>query len=67
MLNKSIYAYTTQKADILWNIIAGSFSDEKSDENRNTLHIIVDGSFEKLCRTGLKPDTVIERLVNLLW
>lgn len=65
-LNESIYSYTTAQNDALWNIISASFGNRTSKENMNTIRIIVDGSFEKLCNAGLNPDAVIKRLVQLL-
>lgn len=66
-LNQTIYAYTAKKSDFLWKIIATSFDAEKTDGEKNTLRIIVDGSFEKLCNLGLSPNDMIERLMDLLW
>lgn len=65
-LNKTIYAYVADKINSLWELIAASFDNEESENTKETLRIIIDGSFEKLCNTGLMPDAVIERLVNLL-
>lgn len=65
-LNESIYAYTAKQNDDLWEIVSSAFEDMASDQDRDTLRIIVDGSFEKLCNSRLDPDAVIERLVKLL-
>lgn len=59
-LNRTIYNYTAEKLDILWKRISADFT------NPDTLRIIIDGSFEKLCDAGLAPESVIERLVTLL-
>ena len=66
-LNQTIYAYTKEKSDFLWGIIAASFWGELSETDRKALRIIVDGSFEKLCEDCSALEGVIERLVKLLW
>lgn len=66
-LNQAIYAYTAKKADSLWAIIAASFRGGPPSPEEQSLRIIVDGSFEKLCRFGTSPKDVIERLMDLLW
>lgn len=66
-LNQTIYAYTKEKSDCLWTIIAASFPGELSETDKNVLRIIVDGSFEKLCEDSTALKEVIERLVNILW
>ena len=65
-LNEKIYAYTKHQNDALWELICDSLSDGDTQQGRETLRVIVDGSFEKLCNAGLAPDAVIERLVQLL-
>ena len=66
-LNQTIYTYTKEKSDCLWEIIAASFGDDLSERDKNALRIIVDGSFEKLCEDSTELQKVIERLVNILW
>lgn len=66
-LNQTIYAYTKEKSDCLWEIIAASFSGELSEMDKKVFRIIVDGSFEKLCEDCSELGGVIERLVKLLW
>ena len=66
-LNQTIYAYTKEKSDCLWEIIAASFWGELSETDKKALRIIVDGSFEKLCEDCSALEGVIERLVKLLW
>lgn len=66
-LNQTIYAYTKEKSDCLWEIIAASFSGELSEMDKKVFRIIVDGSFEKLCEDCSELEGVIERLVKLLW
>ncbi len=66
-LNQRIYAYTTEKADSLWEIIAASFYGEQSETDKKVFRVIVDGSFEKLCSDCSVLEAVIERLVDLLW
>ena len=66
-LNRAVYAYTTEKSDLFWELISDTFNGEKSDTDKDALRIIVDGSFEKLCNAGASSDAVIERLARLLW
>lgn len=66
-LNHTIYAYTKEKSDRLWEIIAASFFGELSETDKKALRIIVDGSFEKLCESCSVLENVTERLVKLLW
>lgn len=66
-LNQTIYAYTKEKSDRLWEIIAASFREELSETDKKALRIIVDGSFEKLCEDCSALEGVVERLVKLLW
>lgn len=66
-LNQTIYAYTKEKSDCLWEIIAASFLGELSETDKKALRIIVDGSFEKLCEDCSALEGVTERLVKLLW
>lgn len=64
-LNGTIAAFAASKNDELWSLIASSLRKEKTDQQ--TLRIIVDGAFEKLCNDGFNPDKVIKRLVDVLW
>lgn len=66
-LNQKIYAYTKEKADVLWEIISASFSGTLSEADKKAFRIIVDGSFEKLCIDCTALENVVERLVSLLW
>lgn len=66
-LNQTIYAYTKEKSDCLWKMIAASFRRDLSETDKNVFRIIVDGSFEKLCEDCTALKDVIERMVNLLW
>lgn len=66
-LNQTICAYTREKADSLWEIIAASFFGELSETDKKVFRIIVDGSFEKLCSDCTVLENVVERLVKLLW
>lgn len=66
-LNQTIYAYTKEKSDCLWEMIAASFFGELSETDKNAFRIIVDGTFEKLCEDCTALKDVIERLVSLLW
>lgn len=66
-LNQTIYAYTKEKADALWNVIAVSFAGTLAETDNYALRIIVDGSLEKLCRDCTAAEPVMERLVKFLW
>ena len=66
-LNQTIYAYTKEKSDSLWEIIATSFLGNLTETDKKVFRIIVDGSFEKLCEDCSVLEGVIERLVKLLW
>lgn len=66
-LNEALYAYTTEQNDTLWEIILSSLGEDISERDKSALHIIADGSFEKLCNEKMAPDGVIDRLVKLLW
>ena len=63
-LNGSVLSYTSVQNDALWETIAASFAGDVSAEDANTLRVIVDGAFEKLCRERMDPDAVIERLAK---
>ena len=65
-LNESIYCYTAEQNYALWKIISEYFGEKTSQRDMETVRIIVDGSFEKLCNAHCNPDAVIERLVQLL-
>ena len=65
-LNASIYSYTTEQNDALWEIIAPLFESGDSKQDMEANRIIIDGTFEKLCNDRINPDAVIERLVHLL-
>lgn len=66
-LNQTIYAYTKEKSDNLWEMIASSFFGGSSELDKKVFRIIVDGSFEKLCEDCSVLEGVIERLVKILW
>ena len=66
-LNGVIYSYTAEQNDSLLAIIFSSLDDNISDQDKISLGIIVNGSFEKLCNEKISPEGVIERLVNILW
>ena len=65
-LNASVYDYTSALNDELWNDLILSLKMEPHAQDTDTLRIIVDGAFEKLCDVGLSPDNVTERLAELL-
>lgn len=66
-LNEALYSYTAEQNDNLWKIILSSIDEGISEQNKISLRIIVDGSFEKICNEKISPDGVIDRLVNILW
>lgn len=66
-LNEALYSYTTEENDNLWKIILSSLEDGIAEQDKISLRIIVNGSFEKLCNEKIAPDGVIDRLVNILW
>lgn len=65
-LNEKLCSYTTEQNNALWETIAASFERDSAQKDMDTLRIIVDGAFEKLCEAQQSPNTVIERLVELL-
>lgn len=66
-LNDTLYSYTTEQNDNLWEIILSSLDGSISEQDKISFRIIVNGSFEKLCNEKIAPDGVIDRLVNILW
>lgn len=66
-LNEALYSYTAEQNHDLWEIILSSLDDGIPEQDKISLHIIVNGSFEKLCNEKIAPDGVIDRLVNILW
>lgn len=66
-LNEALFAYTAEQNDKLLDIIFLSSEDGISKQDKISLRIIINGSFEKLCNEKIAPDGVIDRLVNLLW
>ena len=67
MLNEALYAYTTEQNDILWNILLSSLKSDLPEREKASLYMIVNGSFEKLCKEKIAPDGVIDKLVTVLW
>lgn len=66
-LNEALFSYTTEQNNNLWEIILSSLNDDIPEQDKISLRIIVNGSFEKLCNEKIAPDGVIDRLVNILW
>lgn len=66
-LNEIISSYALGQNDILWSLISSTFKNPFFTNDKETARTIVDGTFEKLCNTQQSPDTVIERLVCILW
>ena len=66
-LNEALRSYTAEQNDNLLEIIFSSLDDGISEQDKMSLRIIVNGSFEKLCNEKIAPDGVIDRLVNMLW
>ena len=67
MLNEALYAYTTEQNDILWNILLSSLKSDLPEREKASLYMIVNGSFEKLCKEKIAPNGVIDKLVTVLW
>ncbi len=68
-LNQTIYALTSERVDALWNVFCSALGREALGADRETLRVVIDGSFEKLCSIGKETDLVdlvIERLADLL-
>lgn len=63
-LNDAIFTFTAAQNDALWSVIVSSLSGSAAD--KQTLRLIVDGTFEKLCAQNLDPESVIKKLVCLL-
>ena len=66
-LNETLRLYTSKENDKLLDVIFSSFGDEISEENKISLQIIINGSFDKICNEKITPDGVIKWLVNVLW
>lgn len=66
-LNEALCSYTAEQNDSLWGIILSSLEHNITEQDKISLRIIVNGSFEKLCNEKIAPDGVIDRLVNVLW
>ena len=64
-LNEKIYSYASEQNNALWELISSALK-KISEQNMETIKIIIDGVFEKLCNELKKPDAVIERLVYVL-
>ena len=64
-LNDAIHAYAAGRHDALWAQLYAALPGASAADG-DALRIIIDGSFEKLCRVKAAPDAVIERLVTLL-
>ena len=66
-LNESLYKYTIQHNNNFWEIISSIMNDSFSQNDKQSLRIIVDGTFEKICNEKIAPNDVINRLVDILW
>lgn len=66
-LNETLSAYTAEQNDTLLDILFLSLGDGISEQDKSSIRIIINGSFEKLCHKKIAPEGVIDRLVNLLW
>lgn len=61
-LHEAVYAFTARQNDVLWSAVSASW--DGSAEDKQTLRLIVDGTFEKLCTQDVSPNDVIKRLVD---
>ena len=66
-LNESLYKYTIQHNNNFWEIISSIMNDRFSKNDKQSLRIIVDGTFEKICNEKIAPNDVIDRLVDILF
>lgn len=66
-LNEALCAYTAEQNEKLLEMIFSSLGESWTEQEKESLGIIINGSFEKLCNEKIAPDGVIERLVKLLW
>ncbi|MGN0448327.1 MAG: TetR/AcrR family transcriptional regulator [Acutalibacteraceae bacterium] len=66
-LNEALCSYTSEQNDKLLEIIFLSLKDSISQQDKKSVSIIINGTFEKLCNEKIAPDGVIDRLVNILW
>ena len=64
-LNGTIYAYVSERSNALWETVSSALGAASAEEGE-TLRIILDGTFEKLCTTQGDSEAVIERLADLL-
>lgn len=65
-LNDTIYSYVSVQNNKLWDIISEKTNSRLSEHDIESIKLIIDGTFEKLCNENKEPDDVIERLVQLL-
>lgn len=66
-LNEALRSYTSKLNDELLEIIFSTLDDCRSEQDKATLRIIIDGAFEKLCNEKNAPDEVIRYLVKTIW
>lgn len=66
-LNETLRSYTAEQNDNLLEIILSSLGDSISEQDKKSIRIIINGSFEKLCNEKIAPAGVIDRLVNMIW
>lgn len=64
LLNAAVYGYVAERNDRLWRVAASRISRPRKVD---TVRVIVDGAFEKLCESGNDPEDVIEILAEILW
>ena len=65
-LNNVIRAYTAAQNDKLWAMAGSVLCASLNPGQALAARVIVDGAFERLCRTGGPEDDVIEMLEKLL-
>lgn len=65
-LNEVIRSYAEKQNDIIWSAVTTALKDTMSTGEIEIIRVIVDGTFEKLCISGISPKSVIERLVHLI-
>ena len=64
-LNPTIRAYVASRNDALWDALRAALG-VMAGSGGESLRVIIDGTFEKLCHSPVFADAVMERLVHLL-
>ena len=65
-LNEAIRSYAEQHHEAIWSAVCAALPPALSEGGRAAVRVIIDGTFEKLCKSDVDPEMVIERLVTLV-